>query len=77
VRTTTMSAEQIRKAGLRALARELGPSGMARFLQQFGVGNGDYTKMRDELIGEWDMDEWMKRIRQTRKAKSGKRHPDQ
>jgi len=33
--TRTMTLEQIRLAGLEALARELGPVGMVRFLQQF------------------------------------------
>jgi len=45
--------EQIRLAGLRALSRELGPVGMIRFLQQFEVGAGDYTKerqLREDVI---------------------------
>lgn len=34
---------QIRSKGIRALVEALGPVGMARFLQQFDTGSGDYT----------------------------------
>ena len=42
----TLSSEALRAAGLDALRRELGVSGMVRFLQQFENGNGDYTAER-------------------------------
>ncbi len=32
---------EIRKRGLEALAKALGPVGMALFLDQFGTGSGD------------------------------------
>jgi hypothetical protein len=38
--TQAMSLEQIRIAGMEALARELGVVGMIRFLQQFETGYG-------------------------------------
>ena len=44
-----MSLEELRQRGIRALARELGPVGMARFLQQFEMGSGDYSTDR----GQW------------------------
>jgi len=40
----------LRKAGIEALAKELGPLGMALFLRQCDSGYGDYTKERDELL---------------------------
>ena len=40
--------EEIRRQGLEALARELGPVGMARFLQLFENGSGDYVQERQE-----------------------------
>ena len=40
--------EDIRRQGLEALARELGPVGMARFLQLFENGSGDYVQERHE-----------------------------
>ncbi len=46
-----MPMEEIRRMGLDALARELGPVGMVRFLQQFETGSGDYTAERAGLLG--------------------------
>ena len=40
--------EEIRRQGLEALARELRPVGMARFLQLFENGSGDYVQERHE-----------------------------
>jgi len=41
---------QIRERGIEALAKALGPVGMARFLQQFEIGSGDYTQNREEWL---------------------------
>ncbi|MDI6770880.1 MAG: hypothetical protein QMD04_14565 [Anaerolineales bacterium] len=64
----TMSLEQIRVAGMEALARELGIVGMVRFLQQFETGHGDYSKDRHEWLDNQDMDTVLKRIRERREA---------
>ena len=53
--TRTMTLEQIRLAGLEALARELGPVGMVRFLQQFETGRGDYSAERHRWLAKWDV----------------------
>lgn len=47
-----MTLEQIRLTGLKALARDLGPVGLVRFLQQFETGHGDYTAERHLWLGE-------------------------
>lgn len=39
----TMTQEEIRQQGIAALAQQLGPVGMIRFLQQFESGHGDYS----------------------------------
>ena len=39
----------LRKLGLEALCKSLGPLGMVRFLQQYEAGTGDYTKERGLL----------------------------
>lgn len=64
----TMSLEQIRVAGMEALARELGIVGMVRFLQQFETGHGDYSKDRHEWLDSQDLDTIVKRIEERRKA---------
>lgn len=50
-----LSPATIRKLGLEALARALGPIGMVRFLQQFETGMGDYTKERAQWLENIDV----------------------
>jgi hypothetical protein len=40
----------LRKLGLEALSKSLGPLGMVRFLQQYEAGTGDYTKERERWL---------------------------
>lgn len=47
---------EIRIAGLQALENTLGPVGMARFIQQFNSGYGDYTKEKQDA-DDVDFDE--------------------
>ena len=46
----TITPEALRIAGLEALRRELGATGMVRFLQQFEMGSGDYTAERSQWL---------------------------
>ena len=46
----TATPAEIRRAGLAAVARALGPVGLARFLQVYEGGEGDYTAERDALL---------------------------
>jgi len=48
----TMTLEEVRRTGLQALSRDLGPVGLVRFLQQFEVGYGDYTTERHRWLGD-------------------------
>ncbi|MEA3351665.1 MAG: hypothetical protein U9Q82_13675 [Chloroflexota bacterium] len=50
-----MTLNQIRLIGLESLASDLGPVGMARFLQQFETGTGNYTRERVEWLRENDV----------------------
>ena len=47
----------LRKAGIDALTKELGPLGMALFLRQFDSGYGDYTAERDEILKSITLDD--------------------
>jgi hypothetical protein len=64
--TLTMSPAGIRKAGLEAVAKKLGPLGMVRFLQQFETGWGDYTKEHDQWLKDMDIQEAITEIRKKR-----------
>ncbi len=67
--TKALSPLDIRKLGLEALAKTLGPVGMARFLQQFESGKGNYTKERMRWLKERDVKTVVKEIKSKRKAK--------
>jgi len=65
-----MTLEQIRLVGLEALAHELGPVGMVRFLQQFETGHGDYSVERHEWLGKLDFRTLAEKIQRRREAQS-------
>ena len=64
--TQTMSPTVIRKAGIEAVAKKLGPIGMIRFLQQFETGRGNYTRERDQWLKDMDVQEIVSEIRKKR-----------
>lgn len=64
--TREMTLDQIRRVGLAALAQELGPVGMVRFLQQFETGRGNYSVERHEWLGDYDVETLTRLIRQRR-----------
>ena len=57
---------EVRRAGLTALNKELGPAGMTIFLQQFESGYGDYTKEKYE-IPDTPMEELASQLREMTK----------
>jgi hypothetical protein len=60
-----MTLEQIRLSGLAALARELGPVGMIRFLQQFETGSGNYSLERHQWLDQLDVETIVQQIQQS------------
>lgn len=46
----TMTPSEIRSVGFDALCDRLGPAGALRFMLQFRIGRGDYTKERRQLF---------------------------
>ncbi|MBI4550922.1 MAG: hypothetical protein HY710_01515 [Candidatus Latescibacteria bacterium] len=68
----TRTLEQIRLAGLEALARELGPAGMVRFLQQFEIGHGDYSVERHSWLDQLDVQTLTEQIRQRRSTRDSR-----
>jgi hypothetical protein len=61
-----MSPIVIRRAGLEAVAKKLGPLGMVRFLQQFETGLGDYTRERTQWLKDMDIHEIVTEIKKKR-----------
>lgn len=66
----TMTLEQVRLTGLKALSRDLGPVGLVRFLQQFEMGYGDYTAERHRWLGEPAVQDLAQEIERQRKTDS-------
>jgi hypothetical protein len=60
----------LRKLGLEALCKSLGPLGMVRFLQQYEAGTGDYTKERDFWLKDVDIESIAIELRHRRKKKA-------
>jgi len=61
-----MNLPQIRQLGLEVLSRELGPVAMVRFLQQFEIGQGNYTEERHQWVDKLTVDEITDQIRKKR-----------
>ena len=59
----------LRKLGLEALCKSLGPLGMVRFLQQYETGTGDYTKERDSWLKDIDIESIAVELNERRKKK--------
>lgn len=59
----------LRKMGLEALSKSLGPVGMIRFLQQYEAGAGDYTRERDFWLKGIDVESIATELRRRRKKK--------
>ena len=52
----------IRKLGIDALTKELGPVGMAYFIRQYDRGEGNYTEEREALLADDTMDDIMREV---------------
>lgn len=61
-----LTQEQIRVIGLEVLARELGPTGLVRFLQLYEQGSGDYTRERADLLPPLNASQIAEKIRENR-----------
>jgi len=58
---------EINQQAIRLLYQELGVINAVRFLKQFTVGLGDYTKEREVLLGGKTLDQIVNEIEQRRK----------
>lgn len=65
----TMTPNDIRKIGLEALAKTIGPVGLVHFLQQFEMGRGNYTKERGQWLKDLDVKTIVKEIKTGCKVK--------
>jgi len=62
----SMTLREIRQEGVQALLDRLGPAGTVRFLQQYELGRGDYTKERHQWLDGVTIDEVVEDIERRR-----------
>ncbi len=65
--TQAMRLNENRRTVIEALTEKLGIVGMIRFLQQNETGYGDYTKEREELLGNPSLEETYKSMKNNKK----------
>ena len=59
---------EVTQEALRVLFREIGVANTIRFLNQFSLGQGNYTEEREQLVADLSLDELVKAIRDRRNA---------
>lgn len=65
--TQTRPVSEISRRATHILFKEMGVVDTLRFLNQFSVGRGDYTKERDNWIGDISMDDAIAQIKAEKK----------
>lgn len=73
MRIKTMNPILIRRLGLEALTKALGPVGMARFFQQYEGGTGDYTKERKKWLKGLSIEDIISEIKDNRRQRKSKK----
>jgi hypothetical protein len=66
--TKQQSLYEINHRAISVLCREIGITNTLRFIRQFSTGYGDYTKERETLLGDKNLEEIMKAIKAKRGA---------
>lgn len=59
-----MKLTEIKQGGYKALIDALGVAGTLRFLQQLGVGYGDYTKERHQWLDQLTIEDFRNYVKQ-------------
>jgi hypothetical protein len=69
--TETKPISEISRRAAHILFKEMGVVDTIRFLNQFSIGQGDYTKEREKWLGDISMDDAITQIKAERnKAQS-------
>ncbi len=63
MKIANLTLHEIRKRGLEALQKALGPADMIRFLNDLQSGSGDYTKERHKWLDQYDVQKIVNEIK--------------
>lgn len=61
--TETRPISEISRRATRILVEEMGVVDTIRFLNQFSLGQGDYTKEREKWLGDLSLDDVISQIK--------------
>ena len=61
-----LTQTEIQQLGIDTLSLALGPAGMGLFMHQFDLGSGDYTRDRNEILGNPTIEQIVARIKERR-----------
>ena len=67
--TETRPISEISRRATHILFREMGVVDTIRFLNQFSIGRGDYTKERENWLGNISLDDAISQIKAGKKIK--------
>ncbi len=70
-KSASMSAYEIRLEGWKALTERLGPAGAMRFMMQYDPGHGDYTKERQEIFADLDVEDLLASVKRQESSSAG------
>jgi hypothetical protein len=59
---------EITETAIRLLVRKMGPADTLRFVNQFTLGQGNYTEERSELFADMTLDDILDQIKRDRQA---------
>jgi len=65
----TASPSQIRKRGIEALYKQLGPKETVRFLHELESGSGNYTTERKKWLENYTLEEVYAELQKRKRAK--------
>jgi hypothetical protein len=68
MKTAVRSISEINRQATHILFKEMGVVETIRFLNQFSVGQGDYTKDRSKWLDKITMDDAIAKIKSSKKA---------
>jgi hypothetical protein len=56
-----LTPAELRRRALEILVREMGYADAMRFMHLYELGQGDYTREREEMLPDWSAEELLRR----------------
>jgi hypothetical protein len=67
-------AEELKERGFKALVDALGWVNAVRFMQLYEVSGHEYTKEREKILPDWDVETMMEKVEERRRPHIEPRH---